>query len=66
MIMKFATKRDNNGNRYFIGLDTENRIFARESKSWFCREEIIEIGKRDLHKLQEQLEKAGFTRIENI
>lgn len=66
MIIKFSTKRDRNGNRYFLGFDTEKKVFARESSHWYGRDDIIEIGKNDRRELIEKLQADGYTEINYI
>lgn len=64
MILKFATKRDINGNRYGVEIDTGAKIYSRNFSSWHY-DEYITIGKRDRRKLIEELENAGFTETNN-
>lgn len=66
MILKFATKRDVNGNRYYLGVDTENKTFARERSHWYSREDISEISKTDRRKMIDQLENEGYNEIDRI
>lgn len=66
MVLEFATKRDQNGNRYYLGIDTEKKSFSRERGRWYSREDITEITKADRRKIIEQLEHAGFTETEKI
>ena len=66
MLLEFATKRDRNGNRYYLGVDTENKTFSRQCSHWYCREDIVEIGKRDRNKIIEQLETANYKEIIHI
>lgn len=66
MILEFATKRDINGNRYYLGIDTEKKSFSRERGRWYSRDDITEITKADRRKIIEQLENAGFTETERI
>lgn len=61
MLLEFATKRDRNGNRYYLGFDTDKKVFARERSHWYSREDITEISKTDRHKIIDQLETAGYT-----
>lgn len=63
MIIEFATKRDINGNRYFLGIDYESKTFARERAKLYGREDIIEISKKDRRKLIDILEKQGFIEV---
>lgn len=64
MIFEFATKRDLNGNRYYLGIDTEKKTFSRERGKWYSREDIIEVGKTDRRRMINDLERAGFTEKE--
>ena len=41
MIFEYATRRDKNGNRYYLGIDNETFIFSRERGS--CQGEWINI-----------------------
>lgn len=66
MILEFATKRDRNGNRYYLGIDTDNKTFSRERGKWYSREDITEIGKNDRRKMIDQLTAAGFTEKEHF
>ena len=66
MILEFATKRNINGNRYYLGIDTEKKSFSRERGRWYSRNDITEITKTDRRKIIEQLENAGFTETERI
>ena len=64
MVFEYATRRDVNGNRCYLGIDNDNFIFSRERGTWYSRADVIEISKRDYHKLIEQLQRAGYTEIE--
>ena len=66
MILQFATKRDVNGNRYYLGIDTGAELFALESRHWYSREDIIEISKKDRRALIEQLEVNGYKQVNYI
>lgn len=66
MIMKFATKRNVNGNRKYLVFDTEIKQFARESSHWFCREDFMEVGVKDLRKLTEMVKGEGYTEVDNM
>jgi hypothetical protein len=60
MILKFATKRDISGNRYYLMIDTEKKIFSRQPHHWFSREDFTEVTKTDKRRLIETLEKDGY------
>lgn len=66
MILKFATKRDVNGNRYFLAFDTDKKIFAETSAHWYCKEDIIEITKKDRRELKERLIKENYNEVNNM
>lgn len=67
MFLEFATKRDRNGNRYYLGIDTEKKIFSRERGRWYSREDLTaEITRKDRRKLIEALEADGFKEIEYL
>ena len=60
MQLEFCTKRDQNGNRYFLGIDTENKTFSRERARWYSREDVAEISKKDRRAMIERLQAAGW------
>ena len=66
MIIEFSTKRDVNGNRYYLGIDIDNKTFSRERGKWYGRDDVIEIGKRDRRKLIDALENGGFLEKEHL
>lgn len=66
MILKFATKRNANGNRIYLAIDTTNREYARESQSWYCREEMIEVSHKDLHKVLQSCIDNNYSEVSYI
>lgn len=66
MILEFATKRDRNGNRYYLGINTDKNTFSRERGKWYSREDITEIGKSDRRKMIDQLTAAGFVETDYL
>ena len=64
MIERIATKRDNNGNRYYTIIDHMNKVYTRQPAHWFCREDYIEVTKADRRRLEDLLEKNGYKEIE--
>lgn len=64
MRIKFATKRDINGNRRYLAIDTEGKSFAVESPTWYCREDIIEITKKDIRALLAQCIDNGYQQVD--
>ena len=63
MIIKFSTERDRNGNRYYLAFDTNKKEFSLESQHWYCKEDVIIIGKRDRRALIETLKNENYTEI---
>lgn len=66
MLLEFSTKRDRNGNRYYLGIDTEKKIFSRERGKWYGRDDVVEVGKRDRRKMISELVESGFSEIEHF
>ena len=66
MILEFATKRNQNGNRYYLGIDTDKKVFSRERGHWYTKDDVIEITKHDRNNLIEQLESENYKEIEHI
>lgn len=66
MILKFSTKSNASGNRYFLGFDTDKKIFSRESAHWYCMEDVTEIKRSDRKKMIEALEADGYKEVNNI
>ena len=64
MVFEYATRRDVNGNRLYLGIDNDNFIFSRERGTWYSRADVIEISKKDYHKLLADVQRAGYTEIE--
>lgn len=67
MFIKFSTKVDKNGNKYYLAVDTVNSIYSREPFSWYrCTDpDIIVIDKKQRRKLIDELENAGFQETYN-
>ncbi len=66
MILKFATKRNVNGNRTYLEIDTTTREYARQSRSWYCKEEIIEVSHKDLHKVLQSCIDNSYSEVSYI
>lgn len=63
MKLEFATKRDVNGDRYYLGIDTETKVFSTQRGHWYCREEVVEVTQKDRKKLIDNLERSGYHKI---
>ena len=66
MFLEFSTKRDINGNRYYLGIDTDKKIYSRERGAWYGRDDIVEISRKDRKKIIETIERENFIEIEHF
>lgn len=58
----FATKRDTYGRRKYLAVNTDAQTFTAEPpRMFYTRDEVIEVGSRDLAKLADTLTGNGFT-----
>ena len=59
----FATKRDRTYNRRkYLAVDTDAQTFTAEPpRMFYTRDEVIEVGARDLAKLADTLTENGYT-----
>lgn len=64
-MLLFSTKRDINGNRYYLAIDHERKEYTREPR-YFHKEDFVEIGKRDRAKIIEALDKDGFKEVDTL
>ena len=64
MILKFATKRNINGNRRYLIFNTKTKQYATESAHWFCREDFVEIALVDLRKLVNTCKSEGYKQVD--
>ena len=62
MIITYKTKRDINGNRYYLTVDTEKRTYKKDYNLW-PRDNEIEITKKQRREIAAQLDNEGYTEI---
>lgn len=60
MEIRFATKRDVNGNRYYLTINTETHEYSRRDM-WFHAEDFITITRAEMRKLTQSCKNHGFT-----
>ena len=48
MILRFATNRDRNGNRYYLILDCWEKKFSVVPSRWFNRNDFIIVTKQEV------------------
>ena len=65
MFIKFSTRPDKCGNRYYLEIETENHVFSRVPGNWYsCKDpDIIVLDKAHRRKLIDELENAGFVEL---
>ena len=62
MILRFMTKRNTNGNRRYLAIDTEKKVFT--TLCWHMIPDGEEISATALRKIREACENAGYTETE--
>lgn len=62
MIIRYKTKRDINGNRYFLTVDTDKKTYIKDYNLW-GKDTDIEITKKQRREIIEQLENDDFKEI---
>lgn len=62
MIIRYKTKRDVNGNRYYLTVDTDKKTYIKDYNLW-GKDTDIEITKKQRREIIEQLENDDFKEI---
>lgn len=62
MIIRYKTKRDVNGNRYYLTVDTDKKTYIKDYNLW-GKDTDIEITKKQRREIIEQLENDKFKEI---
>lgn len=62
MIIRYKTKRDVNGNRYYLTVDTDKKTYIKDYNLW-GKDTDIEITKKQRREIIEQLENDDFREI---
>lgn len=62
MILEFKTKRDVNGNTYYLGINTEARTFTRISPR--MNTDGAELKRRDFDALIKQLKESDYKSVD--
>ena len=62
-ILRFAAKRDVNGNRFEAIVYIGNEQFEKGYGLFYFSEEDIEMTKKELHKLLDQLKLMGYKEV---
>lgn len=66
MILNFATRRDTNGNRYYLVVDTERKAFAETSGKFYHEGEYIQITRRERRAIKEKAKADGYKAVDYI
>ena len=66
MLLKFATKRNVNGNRLYIAIDTENKTYSLMPSSWLCKGDFIEITRTALRQIKDKAESDNYTYVDSL
>lgn len=66
MILKFATRRDNNGNTYFIVLDTDNKTYSENTSGFYHKEDFFQITRRERRAIKEKARAEGYKEVDSI
>lgn len=59
-MLRFCTKRDMNGNRKYLIINTDDKKFTLSYDRIFSESDFIEIKSKDRDKLCQQLKAAGY------
>ena len=62
MILRFMTKRNTNGNRLYLAIDTEKKVFT--TLCWHMIPDGEEITTKAIRNIRNACEKAGYTETE--
>lgn len=57
MIIRFCTKRNVNGHRKYLIIDTSNKSYNNDCVRWFYRSDFVEVSASDLKKIKDQAPK---------
>lgn len=58
MIIRFCTKRNVNGHRKYLIIDTNNKSYNDTCVRWFSQSDFVEVSASDLKKLKNQVSKS--------
>ena len=66
MTIRFCTKRDQNGNKSYLIMSVKAKCYTRMPNGIPHPDDCIEISRRDLNRLEEQLEKDHWTHCDTM
>ena len=59
MLLKFATKRNTNGHRHYLLIDTDKKHYSTQDR-WWVRSEFVEVKKSEYNELIAQASEDGY------
>lgn len=63
MLVRYCTRRDTNGNTYFLIIDHEKKVYARQPAGFFHRSDYTQITKKDIHKNLDFLKTFSYKEV---
>lgn len=66
MIIKFTTRRDANGNRYYLILDTERKQFSETASGFYHKDDYMQITRRERRAIKEKARADGYKEVDSI
>ena len=66
MKINLTLKRNGNGYRKVLLIDTDRKEYALDAASWFTREDYIECNASDMKRTRDRLESEGYKRVDFI
>lgn len=68
MILWFATKRNVNGHRKYLGIDTGKNEYAKpdSSRVFLLRTDFTEISATDMKRMEQELVVIGFRKVDMV
>lgn len=62
MIIRYKTKLDVNGNRYYLTVNTDKKTYSKDYNLW-GKDTDIEITKKDRRNIIAQLDAEGYQEV---
>lgn len=66
MLLKFATKQNINGNRSYIAIDTESKIYSTNPALWLCKGDFVEVSKTALRLVKEKAISDNYRAVDSL
>ena len=66
MITQYATKRDRNGNRYFLILDHDAKTYTTSETGFFHADDYVEVSKEKRRQLLEEARAAHYMSANHV